>query len=78
MLFGRSIWRTLRNLIDRGEYVAEHADQIPNGFLYGIGALDPVAFLGVPALLIVVAFLAALVPARRASKVNPVQAMRSE
>ncbi len=48
------------------------------GFLYGISALDPITFLGVPLLLAGVALLAAIVPARRASRVNPVQALKTE
>jgi len=52
--------------------------QAIRGFLYGVGALDPVTFLGVPLLLGGVAFVAALVPARRASRVNPVQALKSD
>ena len=52
--------------------------QAIRGFLYGVGALDPITFLGVPAVLVIVAFLAALVPARRASRVNPIQALKSE
>ena len=48
------------------------------GFLYGIGALDPVTFLGVPLILAGVALVAAFVPARRASRVDPVQALKSE
>ena len=47
-------------------------------FLYGVGAMDPVTFLGVPLILAGVALLAAFVPARRASRVNPVQALKSE
>jgi predicted permease len=52
--------------------------QAVKGFLYGVGATDPVAFIGVPAVLVGVALLAALVPARRASRVNPVHALKSE
>ena len=47
-------------------------------FLYGTSAFDPVTFLGVPAILLGVAALAAFVPARRASRVNPVQALKTE
>ena len=49
-----------------------------SGFLYGIEATDVATFLGIPVLLIGVALLAAYVPARRASRVNPVEALRSE
>jgi putative ABC transport system permease protein len=48
------------------------------GFLFGIAPLDPVAFVAVPALLGGVALLAALVPAWRASRVDPVRALKAE
>jgi ABC-type antimicrobial peptide transport system permease subunit len=46
--------------------------------LYGVKALDPVTFLAVPAVLLCVAALAALVPARGAMRVDPVVALRGE
>jgi predicted permease len=48
------------------------------GFLYGIGSTDLVTFAAIPVILSGVALLAALVPARRASTVDPVRALRSE
>jgi ABC-type antimicrobial peptide transport system permease subunit len=46
--------------------------------LFGVGASDPIVFVGVPIVLTIVAVLAAWIPARRASHVDPVQAMRYE
>lgn len=47
-------------------------------FLFGVGAADPLTLAGVSVLLLGVALLAAYLPARRASLVDPVSAIRSE
>ena len=46
--------------------------------LFGIGALDPITFVGVAGAMVLVGLLAAWVPARRASRVDPVEAIRGE
>ncbi|MDQ3486945.1 MAG: ABC transporter permease [Acidobacteriota bacterium] len=52
--------------------------QLITAFLFGVTAKDPVVFAGVPVLLGAVALLAVWVPARRASKVDPLIALRHE
>ena len=52
--------------------------QLLTGLLYGIDASDPIAFGVVPLVLVAVALLSAWIPARRASSVNPVKALRAE
>jgi ABC-type antimicrobial peptide transport system permease subunit len=46
--------------------------------LFGVRPTDVVSFVGMPLVLIVVATLAAYVPARRASRIDPVRALKAE
>jgi putative ABC transport system permease protein len=48
------------------------------GLLYGVAPNDILVFAGVPTLIIVVTVLAAWLPARRAVRINPTEALRAE
>jgi macrolide transport system ATP-binding/permease protein len=52
--------------------------QVLSNVLYGIGAHDPTAFVGVPIFLLSIALLASYLPARLATKVDPMMALRYE
>ena len=51
---------------------------VMRSMLFGVGARDPVTFVAAPALLIAVAVLASWLPARRAARVAPIEALRAE
>ena len=46
--------------------------------LYGVAPMDPATLLGVAAALLLAGFSASYLPARRASSVDPIEALRSE
>jgi predicted permease len=58
-----------------GSYFAAH---LLRGLLFGVPATDPLTWLSAFALLAIVAFLAAWIPARRAAKTDPIVALRYE
>ena len=47
-------------------------------FLFGVQARDPLVFVAVPLVLTAVAFVAVWLPARRASRIDPIIALRAE
>jgi len=44
--------------------------------LFGVKPVDVITFVGVAVVLVVVVFVACLIPARRAAKIDPLQALR--
>jgi putative ABC transport system permease protein len=54
------------------------ATQLAGSLLYGVAPRDPLTFVGVVALLAVVALGASWVPARRATRVDPITALRTD
>jgi predicted permease len=52
--------------------------RLMTGLLFGVSETDPIVFVSITLLLIVAALVACLIPARKATKVNPLEALRHE
>jgi putative ABC transport system permease protein len=46
--------------------------------LYGVSTSDPLVYLAVPAFLLFTALLASYIPARRATRIDPLAALRCD
>ena len=89
MALGASRGRVVRDVVSEaavlalagvalGTIGALAAVRFARGLLYGVAPTDPVTFGSVAALLMVVAIAAALVPAAKASGIQPVEALRAD
>ena len=75
------VWRTVALILPGlaiGVVVSLALTRVLATFLFQVKATDPATFVGVGGLLAVVAVVAALIPARRASRVDPLIALRHE
>ncbi|HEY1527512.1 MAG TPA: ABC transporter permease [Candidatus Angelobacter sp.] len=61
-----------------GLAVALALSGLMKSLLFGIGPRDPLTFIAAPAIFVAVALVAAYVPARRAARVSPMEALRAE
>jgi hypothetical protein len=61
-----------------GLMAAAFAGKLLERFLFDVKAVDPVTYVGVAALMAVLALLAAWIPARRAASVDPIKTLRLE
>ncbi len=89
MAFGASEQTILRLVLGRalalgfagvgaGIVVAFLSTRTVSSLVYGVSTVDPVTFIGVPLVLVVVTVAATYIPARRAMRVDPVEALREE
>jgi putative ABC transport system permease protein len=61
-----------------GTLAAAAASRVLRALRFGMNTLDPLSFVGVGALFVLIAMLAAYLPARRAIRVEPMVALRYE
>jgi ABC-type antimicrobial peptide transport system permease subunit len=61
-----------------GVVTALAATRLMGALLYDVQAVDPIAFASMPFLMIGVGIMASYMPARRASRVDPTEALRSD
>ena len=77
LIVGQGIWLALIG-VAIGLGVALLLTRAIRSFLFGVSPADPLTFLAISVLLLLTALIASLIPARRATKVDPLVALRNE
>jgi predicted permease len=80
-ILGLILWQTMRPVflgLLIGFAVCASASRLMSAMLYGISPFDPLTFGGVSLLLSGIALLACYIPARRATRVDPMETLRYE
>ncbi|HEY7234288.1 MAG TPA: ABC transporter permease [Gemmatimonadaceae bacterium] len=77
LVLGQGMWLAALGLI-AGLLGALVVTRLASSLLFGVKPADPLTFAGVAVFMMLVAFLACLVPARRATRVDPLVALRAE
>lgn len=75
------VWQAMRPVLigaTIGVALCAAVSGILSSMMFGLGTHDPIAFIGMPAFLLVVALVATLIPGRRAPRVDPMAALRCE
>ena len=74
----RSTRRSVAAGLVIGVGLAAASAQLLRSYLYGLSPFDPLSYLQVAGILLLAAMVATWIPARRATRVNPVEALRAE
>ena len=77
LVLRQGMWLTVVGLVF-GIGIGSVATSVLSDMLFGVTPRDPLTFVGVRALLLLVAFLACYIPARRATRIDPLVALRYE
>ena len=77
MVMRGALWQVLIGLC-LGIPAALYAGYLMKSLLYGVGSYDAMALVGAPFMLVLCAAAAGFIPARRASTIEPMQALRIE